>query len=214
MNEAAQNALLKNLEEPPEGVIFILITPYSSLLRETIRSRCRVIRFQPLNNKEIKEVLIKYFDIENELAESVAPFAGGSVNTALSLIENDFDLLKEKTILILRYSFGRKYHSALKEFSAFLSEGNSESIKILIQMMIIWLNDVQKFKYGNKDLFFTDYIETLEKFNRRFPDVELNGIVVQLDNLISVFKNNININTIILALIYKLSSVTSPQIKS
>ena len=40
MNEASQNALLKNLEEPPEGVIFILITPYPERLRETIRSRC------------------------------------------------------------------------------------------------------------------------------------------------------------------------------
>jgi DNA polymerase III subunit delta' len=214
MNEATQNALLKNLEEPPSGVIFILITPYPALLRETIRSRCWVVNFYPLSNNEIKEVLINYYSIENSLAESVAPFAGGSVASALTSIDNDFDLLKEKTILILRYSFGRKYHSALNEFSSIISDGNSETIKILIQMIITWLNDVQKFKYGEDNFFFKDYKETLEKFNNRFPYIELNEIVTELDNLTAVFKNNVNLNTVILALIFKLASLTSPQIKA
>jgi DNA polymerase-3 subunit delta' len=214
MNESAQNALLKNLEEPPEGVIFILATSFPSLLRETIRSRCWLVNFEPLNNSEIKEILVKYFEVENTDAESVAPFAGGSVTSALTLLENDFENLKEKTIFILRYSFGRKYNSALNEFSAFISEGDSESVKILIQMIIIWLNDVQRFRHGENNLFFKDYKETLEKFNNRFPDIELNGIVTELDKLISIFKNNINLNTIILSLVFKLSSLTSPKIKS
>lgn len=214
MNETAQNALLKNLEEPPGGVIFILTTPYPSLLRETIRSRCWVVNFHPLNQLETKDILIKYFNIENEIAESVAPFADGSVNAALSLLENDFENLKEKTIFILRYSFGRKYHSALNEFSTFISEGNSESVKILIKMIIVWLNDVQKYKYGKDDFFFKSHRETLEKFNKRFPEIELNEIVAQLDNLISVFQKNVNMNTIILSLIYKLSALTTPKLKT
>lgn len=214
MNEAAQNALLKNLEEPPEGVIFILTTPFPALLRETIRSRCWIVNFEPLSYTEITDVLLKYFSIDKLSAESVAPFAGGSVSSALSLLENDFENLKEKTIFILRYSFGRKYNSALNEFAPYINEGDSESIKILIQMIIIWLNDVQKFRYDENNLFFKDYKETLEKFNNRFPDLELAGIVTQLDNLISIFKNNINLNTIILSLVFKLSALTSPKISS
>ena len=214
MNEAAQNALLKNLEEPPEGVIFILTTPFPALLRETIRSRCWIVNFEPLSYSEITDVLAKYFNIDKLNAESVAPFAGGSVSSALSLIENDFEHLKEKTIFILRYSFGRKYNSALNEFASFINESDSESIRILIQLIIIWLNDVQKFSYGDNNLFFKDYKETLEKFNNRFPGLELNGIVTQLDNLISVFKNNVNLNTIILSLVFKLSALTSPKMKS
>ena len=68
------------------------------------------------------------FNIDKLNAESVAPFAGGSVSSALSLIENDFEHLKEKTIFILRYSFGRKYNSALNEFASFINESDSESI--------------------------------------------------------------------------------------
>ena len=214
MNETAQNALLKNLEEPPEGVIFILTTPFPSLLRETIRSRCWVVNFHPLSHPEIKEILVNYFNVEDTTAESVAPFADGSVSAALLLLENDFELLKEKTIFILRYSFGRKYHSALSEFSPFISEGNSESVKILIKMIITWLNDVQKYRYGKENFFFKSHIETLEKFNIRFPEIEINKIVSQLDNLVSVFQNNVNINTIILSLVYKLAALTTPKIKA
>ena len=215
MNEPAQNALLKNLEEPPPGVIFILITPFPSLLRETIRSRCWAINFRPLKDQEIKDVLINFFNIDKEQAESASPFSSGSVSTALALLERDFYLLKEKTIFILRYSFGRKYHSALMEFSQFISAGDPDPVKLLIQMIIMWLNDVQKYRYQkDKTFFFKDYRETLEKFNFRFPDLELNEIVSQLDDLISFFRNNVNLNTIILSLIFKLASLTSPKLKA
>ncbi len=221
MNESAQNALLKNLEEPPDGVIFILTTPFPSLLRETIRSRCRMVNFQPLEHTAVKDILLNFFDIENSLAESVVPFSGGSISNALTLLENDFKLLKEKTILILRYSFGRKYHSALNEFSSFITDGDSESVKILIEMIIMWMNDIQKYKYNlsdrgevEHDFFFKDYIETLEKFNNRFPQIEINQIVTQLNALISAFKNNVNLNTVILSLIFNLAALTSPKLKT
>ena len=44
----AANALLKNLEEPPAGALFLLISHAPGRLLPTIRSRCRMLRFQPL----------------------------------------------------------------------------------------------------------------------------------------------------------------------
>jgi DNA polymerase III delta prime subunit len=43
MNPAAENAALKLLEEPPEGVFFMLLTPNPDALLETVRSRCVLI---------------------------------------------------------------------------------------------------------------------------------------------------------------------------
>lgn len=57
MNESAQNALLKTLEEAPECVVFFLITDKPSLLLSTIRSRCVSIRFSVLSDEEVLEVL-------------------------------------------------------------------------------------------------------------------------------------------------------------
>jgi DNA polymerase-3 subunit delta' len=213
MNDEAQNALLKNLEEPPEGVIFILVTPYPGLLRETIRSRCWALNFKPLNNFDIKEILVNFFMTEENLAESVAPFANGSVSNALDLIENDFYFLLEKTISILRYSFGRKYHSAMEEMSYFLKENSADLMRILIQMIIIWLNDIQKHRIGNNNLFFNKYSETLEKFNSKFPVLDINETVVKLDFLSSVIKNNVNLNLIASNIIFELSLLTDKNMR-
>jgi DNA polymerase-3 subunit delta' len=209
MNDESQNALLKALEEPPEGVVFILTTPYPSFLRETIRSRCWNINFQPLGYADIENILINYFNIEQRLAQKISPFAGGSITNAIRLIEHDFELLLEKTISILRYSFGKKFNSALDQFSEFISENNSDSIKLLIQMIIIWLNDFQKFRFGIKDLYFRDRIDTIEKFDQRYPNLELNNIVNKLEILSSVFQNNVNINLVVLNIIFELSALVS-----
>ncbi|MEO0689967.1 MAG: DNA polymerase III subunit delta' [Pseudomonadota bacterium] len=57
MNREAANALLKNLEEPPKGTFFILVTHKPSRLLPTIRSRCRVLRFATLSDAELSEML-------------------------------------------------------------------------------------------------------------------------------------------------------------
>jgi DNA polymerase-3 subunit delta' len=49
----ASNALLKNLEEPPAGTTFLLISHAPGRLLPTIRSRCRMLRFEPLDDTEM-----------------------------------------------------------------------------------------------------------------------------------------------------------------
>lgn len=53
----ASNALLKNLEEPPEGTIFLLVSHAPGRLLPTIRSRCRRLRFDPLEDAEMARAL-------------------------------------------------------------------------------------------------------------------------------------------------------------
>ena len=53
----ACNALLKNLEEPPAGTVFLLVSHAPGRLLATIRSRCRVLRFDPLDDADVAAVL-------------------------------------------------------------------------------------------------------------------------------------------------------------
>lgn len=53
----ASNALLKNLEEPPAGTIFLLISHAPGRLLPTIRSRCRRLRFEALDEPTVAAVL-------------------------------------------------------------------------------------------------------------------------------------------------------------
>ncbi|MHA7818356.1 MAG: DNA polymerase III subunit delta' [Erythrobacter sp.] len=57
MNQSAANALLKSLEEPPEGTYFMLVTHCPSRLLPTIRSRCRIMRFPKLTDAQLERML-------------------------------------------------------------------------------------------------------------------------------------------------------------
>ncbi|MDZ7624008.1 MAG: hypothetical protein U5J96_06120 [Ignavibacteriaceae bacterium] len=207
MNEEAQNALLKGLEEPPEKLIFILTTPYVSKLRSTIISRCWRINFDPLSEDQIVNILTENFEVDKITAKEVAPFAMGSVQYALNLIDMNIHNLKEKTISILRYSFGRKFNSAFDELNSIISDQNSVSYPIIIGMIITWLNDVQKNKLNIKKYFYKDHLETLEKFNTKFPDVDLSDITTRLDRLSNLPRNNINPSLLSASLIFELASL-------
>lgn len=207
MNETSQNALLKNLEEPPDRVVFILTTSYPDLLRETIRSRCWSLYFNPLDNEDLSSILTTYFGIEKDLADEVSIFSDGSVETASQLIEHDFKLLKEKTIKFLRFALGKKFHAAYSEIQDLISD-DSYNLKLLIQMIITWLNDLQKHRLEGKNYFYSDYMDTLEKFNNKFPKSNIHNVVFNLDKLSSLVDNNINPNLLTMNLIYGVSNLT------
>ncbi len=57
LERGGSNALLKNLEEPPAGTIFLLVSHAPGRLLPTIRSRCRLMRFEPLAPDEVGSVL-------------------------------------------------------------------------------------------------------------------------------------------------------------
>jgi hypothetical protein len=76
-------------------------------------------------------------------------------------------------------------------------------------MIITWLSDLLKHRLNPKPFFFSDYSETLEKFNSKFPDTDLNKISIKLDNLVSLTGNNIYLPLLSANLIFELSSVTT-----
>lgn len=57
----ASNALLKSLEEPPQGTFFLLVSHRIGRLLPTIRSRCRVLRFPAVPDEEIDAVLKRFW---------------------------------------------------------------------------------------------------------------------------------------------------------
>jgi DNA polymerase-3 subunit delta' len=91
MNRNAQNALLKILEEPPNNTVLILICHRLGAMIPTIRSRCRVLNFDPLNQKDFETL------IEREVGSTLsahqlkilAAMANGSVGTAREIIESN-----------------------------------------------------------------------------------------------------------------------------
>lgn len=90
MNEAASNALLKTLEEPPTTSHIVLIASRADRLLPTIRSRCQVIRFGPVDSSVLQKFLLDTGRFSEEDAKLVARVSRGSVGRALSMVPASF----------------------------------------------------------------------------------------------------------------------------
>ena len=82
---AAQNALLKTLEEPLPASVFVLVTSRPDALLPTVRSRCAHLRFGRLQIAEVAEVLEKSQSYSHADALTAAAASDGSVRRALDL---------------------------------------------------------------------------------------------------------------------------------
>ena len=208
MNEESQNALLKSLEEPPEGIVFILLTPYKDRLLTTIQSRCWGVNFEPLTEKDIEEILTKYFDADKKTAGKVSHFAEGSITTAVELIDQDLDKTLENAISLLRYSLAKKYNSAFAGAKK-LVDDSPETFIATVRIILKWLNDVIKNRVDVKSYYFNDYKDTIEKFNLRFGETDINSAYDKLSELINAYDRNVNLNVIILNVIFELSAIVN-----
>jgi DNA polymerase-3 subunit delta' len=86
----AANALLKELEEPRGATIFFLVSSAPHRLLPTIRSRCRILRFQRLAEPELLRVLREVHpDLSSQDARQIAALADGAPGLACRLAEPD-----------------------------------------------------------------------------------------------------------------------------
>lgn len=85
MTERSSNVLLKALEEPPAGTIWLLCAPSELDLLPTIRSRVRKVALKQPSTKTVAELLITRDGIERELAYQVAAESQGNIGMALRL---------------------------------------------------------------------------------------------------------------------------------
>lgn len=84
MNESAQNALLKILEEPPEYATIILLATKKEKLLNTIKSRVVTLNFNGLTDGEMREVL------GDKANDDIIKFSRGSVRDALQMLDENY----------------------------------------------------------------------------------------------------------------------------
>lgn len=100
---AAQNALLKTLEEPTPSSVFILVTSRPDVLLPTVRSRCPQLRFRPLAAHEIADALVGR-GVGQKEARAVAATADGSLGRALQASAGDFVEAREIAQQVLAHA--------------------------------------------------------------------------------------------------------------
>ncbi len=88
MNEDAADALLKDLEEPPDYAVIVLVADDLGPLAPTIRSRCQHIPFRRLSQRAVKAYLSTR-GVEGENLDALARLAGGRLDRADRLLNEE-----------------------------------------------------------------------------------------------------------------------------
>lgn len=113
MTPQAQNALLKTLEEPVAGTVFLLVTDAPELLLSTIISRCRALKLHPWPDKVVLDVLRQH-GVNDARAQDALHASGGSIGRALSVAADE--------------SYWQRRSEVLKDF--FALEGRSDILRV------------------------------------------------------------------------------------
>lgn len=106
MTPAAQNSLLKTLEEATEGTYFLLVTDNERAILPTIRSRCRMVRVPQWSEERVQRTLMGQ-GIEPQRAKELAALSEGSLGKALKMQADDGywadrELVKESFLKVQR----------------------------------------------------------------------------------------------------------------
>ena len=144
LNEAAANALLKTLEEPPQETHLFLITSRPHMLLPTILSRCQWVKFKPLSAGQVAQILRTANALEEEQSMFYSSLAEGSVGRALALSSRvDF---QKRTDWLRAFSEipGKGAEEIFETCERIAKE--EEAIDDLLELWKLWIRDLTVFK--------------------------------------------------------------------
>ncbi len=164
LSPQAQNALLRTLEEPPEYVVFLLLTTGTGTLLPTIISRCNVLQMRPVQDDEMRHYLISTLHVPESRAEICIAFARGNVGRAKALASSeDFDKIRTGALSLLkniREMDTAEVMEALKQIREYGFDIND-----YLDIMAVWYRDILLFKatHDMNHLIFRDEITNIKK---------------------------------------------------
>jgi DNA polymerase III subunit delta' len=103
LERGGANALLKSLEEPPAGTYFLLVSHASDRLLPTIRSRCQILRFDPLNETDMVDALRQAApDATSSDIDTLVRLGKGAPGQAIDFIGLDLGKMDDAMTSIMR----------------------------------------------------------------------------------------------------------------
>ena len=198
MNQQAQNALLKTIEEPPAYAVIMLLTTNADSFLQTIRSRCITLNLKSVKNDVIKSYLMTEKKIPDYQADVCAAFAQGVVGKAIKLASSDdFNELKESALSLIKrlddidlYEMGE----AIKQISDYKLQ-----VQDYFDLITVWYRDVLYMKATNdvNGLIFKDEVYDIKKQASKHSYHGIEKIIEALDKAKLRINANVNFDLVI-----------------
>lgn len=213
MNEESSNCLLKTLEEPPSYAIIILIVTSLESVRETVRSRCQIIRFSPLSMAVVKDILVDRFQLDTKQAEQLAYLSNGSIERAVLLsssraLENKRWLVDRILTLEMNdnLSFSKELFDEWHIQDLEVLEEKRSQVKELILSFLLYYRDLLVCKTGEENLpiHYIDWKEALRSKSKSLSEDMLFHILKVIKTSLEQLDHNANINLLLENMITKI----------
>ena len=193
MNNAAQNAILKTIEEPPEYAVILLLTGNAGSLLQTVLSRCVKLDMQPLKKEVVKKYLMEKEHIVDYQADVAVSFAGGNLGKAKELsTSQDFAGMLDEVVQLLRYIKDMQAY----EVAAAVKRATDYKFRFsdYIDLMILWFRDVLVYKASVdvNQLIFKNEIKTIKEHAAKSSYNGIEKILEAMDKAKVRLKANVN----------------------
>lgn len=160
LTQAAFNALLKVLEEPPKHVIFILATTEPEKLPKTIISRCQRFDFRILTVNEIFTklrliVVNEDLNVSDEALIAIAEASEGALRDALSILDQVISYATGDTVEITDVSSvtGNVEYQALVKLATSITRGGAKETLAIAEELYAEGKEISKIIYGLIQLY-------------------------------------------------------------
>ncbi len=197
MNQQAQNALLKTIEEPPAYAIILLLTTNADNFLPTILSRCITLNLKAVPDSEIRQFLIEKYQVPDYKAEICTAFAQGNVGKAIQLARSeDFNEIKNSALQLLK----RVKNMELSELIESVRQISNYKLEIddYFDIMTIWYRDVLLYKATSdvNSLIFKDEVYDIKRQASKSSYEGLESIIKALDKAKRRLNANVNFDLV------------------
>ena len=194
LHEKTSNRLLKLLEEPPKGTIFLLVTENSNLLLPTILSRLQTIKIEDFTNEDI----VNYFGkqvLSLEKAKQLRNLTNadlGKITQILSDKEGDLDLFTDFSVW-MRLTYKADVQGISKWVDNLASNGRKQQ-NLFLTYAVKMVRECLIYNFANNTLLKTNENELafLTKFSPFIHEVNSVIIAEKLEESIKAINRNAN----------------------
>ncbi len=198
MRPEAANALLKILEEPPRNLMLILVTSRIHRILPTIRSRCQLIHFPPLQGDLILKIVRTYRPDLPENISRIIRLALNNVKLAFDFLEDNVLEKRDRAIDFLRkIVLIEKSHELLQQIDAITAARDRREMRLLLFFLLTWFRDALHYRINPRQsdlLINSDLGENIGRFVNAYPAADYRQLIHETESAIRDLEDPRNLN--------------------
>jgi len=195
MTSAAQNALLKTLEEPPSYVVIIILTENMEVFLPTITSRCIVLPMKPAGDNSIRKFLMENMRVVDYKADLCVAFARGNIGKAIQLAQNEiFDEIRNQTISFVQDIKHKEIFEINETVHNIITAQEQDRKQDFLDVLLFLFRDILIYKATEEEdhLIFRDKISYIRDTADRCTFEGLNTVVEAMQQAKRRIDANVN----------------------